>query len=186
MKFHPNIFIVNDDYHFVIITKKPSQVVLKIGRKTYYENNGGILPVLSPVHRFIIPQKVLDKAGRYEVSVRQVVEKRPYFPVYADPVKKVYAFKNDRYDDLKGFYFADTHNRYDKAKAEIKDIKDLDFIKKIPTRLFSYGVAVVVLLLAAVFSGNLTIDNAVLCLINGVVVSLASNGAFDALAKKTE
>lgn len=128
MKFHPNIFIVNDDYHFVIITKKPSQVVLKIGRKTYYENNGGILPVLSPVHRFIIPQKVLDKAGRYEVSVRQVVEKRPYFPVYADPVKKVYAFKNDRYDDLKGFYFADTHNRYDKAKAEIKDIKDLDFI----------------------------------------------------------
>ena len=74
MKFHPNIFIVNDDYHFVIITKKPSQVVLKIGRKTYYENNGGILPVLSPVHRFIIPQKVLDKAGRYEVSVRQVVE----------------------------------------------------------------------------------------------------------------
>ena len=65
-------------------------------------------------------------------------------------------------------------------------LKDLDFIKKIPTRLFSYGVAVVVLFLAAVFSGNLTIDNAVLCLINGVVVSLASNGAFDAVAKKTE
>ncbi len=65
-------------------------------------------------------------------------------------------------------------------------LKEVPGIQKMPTRLFSYGVAVVVLFLAAVFSGNLTVDNAVLCFINGVVVSLASNGAFDAVAKKTE
>ncbi|MBE5753535.1 MAG: metallophosphoesterase [Clostridiales bacterium] len=128
MKFHPNIFIVNNEYHFIIITKKPSQVVLKIGKNTYYGNNGGILPVLSPVHRFIVPQKTLDKHGRYEVSVRKVIEKRAYFPIYAEPVRKVYPFKNDRLDGLKGFYFADTHNRYDKAKEQIKNLTDLDFI----------------------------------------------------------
>ena len=128
MKFHPNIFIVNNDYHFVIITKKPSQVLLKIGRKTYFEDNGGIIPVLSPVHRFIVPQSVLDKAGKYEIIVRKVVEKRPYFPFYTAPVKMFYNFKNDRFDGLKGFYFADTHNRYNQAKAQIKNEKDLDFI----------------------------------------------------------
>lgn len=63
-------------------------------------------------------------------------------------------------------------------------LKDIPGIDKLRTRLFSYAVAVVVLLLATVFSGNLSVDSAVLCLINGAVVSLASNGAFDAIANK--
>lgn len=65
-------------------------------------------------------------------------------------------------------------------------LKDIPGIDKLRTRLFSYAVAVVVLLLATVFSGNLSVDSAVLCLINGAVVSLASNGAFDAIAKKEQ
>ncbi len=128
MKFHPNIFIVNNEYHFLIFTKKPSQVLLKIGRKTYYENNGGILPVLSLVHRFIVPQKTLNRYGRYEITVRKVVEKKPYFPIYSEPKTTTYAFKNDRYDGLKTYYFADIHNEYEQAKALVKPYPDLDFI----------------------------------------------------------
>ena len=63
-------------------------------------------------------------------------------------------------------------------------VKGIGFIAKIPTRITSYAIAVVILLAATFFTGAFTLETAVLCLINGVVVSLASNGAFDAVSGK--
>ena len=61
-------------------------------------------------------------------------------------------------------------------------IKGLGFIDKIPTRITSYAIALVVLLAATFFTGGLTLEAGALCVINAVVVSLAANGAYDALA----
>lgn len=58
--------------------------------------------------------------------------------------------------------------------------KGVSFISKIPTRLFSYVVALILLLLSAYFTGQLTVSSALLSLLNAVVVSFASNGAYDA------
>lgn len=63
--------------------------------------------------------------------------------------------------------------------------KGVGFIDKIPTRIFSYVVALVLLLTATAFTSGLTVESAALCIINAVVVSLASNGAFDAVSTKT-
>lgn len=63
-------------------------------------------------------------------------------------------------------------------------VKGIGFIANIPTRITSYVIAVVILLAATFFTGAFTLETAVLCLINGVVVSLASNGAFDAVSGK--
>ena len=63
-------------------------------------------------------------------------------------------------------------------------IKGLGFIDKIPTRITSYAIALVVLLAATFFTGGLTLESGVLCIVNAVVVSLASNGAFDAVTAK--
>lgn len=69
-------------------------------------------------------------------------------------------------------------------------IKNLGFIKRIPTRVTSYVVALIIMILALIFTGNFTWGGAVLTIINAVVVSLASNGTRDALAlerkKETE
>ena len=69
-------------------------------------------------------------------------------------------------------------------------IKNLGFIAKIPTRVTSYVVALIIMILALVFTGNFTWGGAVLTIINSVVVSLAANGTRDALAlerkKETE
>lgn len=61
-------------------------------------------------------------------------------------------------------------------------------INKIPTRIFSYIVAFVVLLAASLFSGEFTLSGAALCLVNALVVSLAANGAHEAAQdfKETE
>jgi len=62
-------------------------------------------------------------------------------------------------------------------------LKGISFIDKLPTRIFSYIVALIILLAAMFVTGNADASNAALCVINAVVVSLASNGAFDAVAK---
>lgn len=65
-------------------------------------------------------------------------------------------------------------------------LKGISFIDRIPTRIFSYVVALIILLAATFFTGALTWDAAVLCVVNAVVVSLAANGAFDALTTKNK
>ena len=62
-------------------------------------------------------------------------------------------------------------------------IKGLGFIDKIPTRITRYAIALVVLLAATFFTGGLTLEAGALCVINAVVVSLAANGAYDAVAR---
>lgn len=50
---------------------------------------------------------------------------------------------------------------------------------RFPTRLLSYIIATVILILAEVFSPGPSVADAVLCLINGALVSLCANGSYD-------
>lgn len=62
-------------------------------------------------------------------------------------------------------------------------IKNLPGIKRIPTQLMSWILAVVVLILAHAFGGTLDAQSAVLSLFNGAMVSLAANGGYAALKR---
>ncbi len=65
--------------------------------------------------------------------------------------------------------------------------KGVGFIQKIPARIVSYVIALIVLLTANYFLGGFTLEQAALCVINAAVVALASNGAYDAINdKKTD
>jgi len=61
--------------------------------------------------------------------------------------------------------------------------KGVTLIEQIPTRIFSYIVALVLLLAAQFFTGSWTVPEAALCLLNAVIVSLAANGSFEAAAQ---
>lgn len=56
-------------------------------------------------------------------------------------------------------------------------------IKRLHTRLVSYIVALLVLVVATLFGGEATVASVSLCLVNAVVVALAANGGYDAIAK---
>ncbi len=60
-------------------------------------------------------------------------------------------------------------------------LKEVPLIDRMPTRIFSYIVAALILLSASLVSGEMSWAGAGLALINAVVVALASNGAFDAI-----
>ena len=61
--------------------------------------------------------------------------------------------------------------------------KDIKFVKKIPTQLWSYVISLVVLYSAYFFTSQATLSGAVLVLFNSMIVSLAANGGFEALMK---
>lgn len=58
-------------------------------------------------------------------------------------------------------------------------VKGIKLLANVPTRFVSYGLALVLLLLSTYFTTGLTVSSAVLILFNAVIVSFASNGAFD-------
>lgn len=60
--------------------------------------------------------------------------------------------------------------------------KEMGFLARVPTRVFSYIVALAMLLGATYFGGAWSIANAALCPFNAAIVSLAANGGYDTLA----
>lgn len=62
-------------------------------------------------------------------------------------------------------------------------IKDLPALKKVPTQFVSWALAFIILILAQLFTGTLGVQNAVLSVLNGAMVSLAANGGYAALKR---
>ena len=62
-------------------------------------------------------------------------------------------------------------------------IKELPFIKAIPTQAVSYVLALVIMIAAQAFTGGLTASGAALAAINAAMVSLAANGGYEALKR---
>ena len=61
--------------------------------------------------------------------------------------------------------------------------KEIPGIKRIPTQLWSYLLALATLLVTAAFGPGLTAKGAVLALINAALVSLSSNGGYAAVSR---
>lgn len=61
--------------------------------------------------------------------------------------------------------------------------KGLPYVSKIPTQVWSYILAVIVLIASQVFTGGLSGSSAALALANGVLVSLAANGGYSLITR---
>jgi hypothetical protein len=59
-------------------------------------------------------------------------------------------------------------------------------LNRIPTQIVTYVLALILMLLASVFTGGVTVEGAVLTAFNAVVVSLASNGGYAAVERVAE
>lgn len=62
-------------------------------------------------------------------------------------------------------------------------VKGIGVLDRIPTQIVTYVLALVLMLLASVFTGGVTLEGAVLTVFNAVVVSLASNGGYAAVQR---
>ena len=63
--------------------------------------------------------------------------------------------------------------------------KDLPGIRKIPTRIWAYLVALVLLVPAAVFTADtIRVEDILLCLVNAVLVAMAAVGSFHSVQEQ--
>ena len=63
--------------------------------------------------------------------------------------------------------------------------KDLPGIRKIPTRIWAYLVALVLRVPAAVFTADtIRAEDVLLCLVNGVLVAMAAVGSFHSVQEQ--
>lgn len=63
--------------------------------------------------------------------------------------------------------------------------KSIPVIVKIPTQIWSYVLAAVILVLSLIFGeAEVTASGVVLALLNAAVVSLAANGGYEAMTRK--
>ena len=63
--------------------------------------------------------------------------------------------------------------------------KDLPGIRMIPTRIWAYLVALVLLVPAAVFTADtIRAEDVLLCLVNGVLVAMAAVGSFHSVQEQ--
>lgn len=64
--------------------------------------------------------------------------------------------------------------------------KTLPGIAKIPTQLYSYLLALVIMAVTAVFGGRTTVSDMILLFFNAAVVALSANGGYDALVRAVQ
>ena len=65
--------------------------------------------------------------------------------------------------------------------------KDLPGIRRIPTRLWAYLIALVLLVTAAVFTADkVRAEDILLCFVNGVIVAMAAVGSYHAVQDQAE
>ena len=65
--------------------------------------------------------------------------------------------------------------------------KDLPGIRRIPTRFWAYLIALILLVLGAVFTADqLRAEDILLCFVNGIIVAMAAVGSYHAVQEPTE
>lgn len=64
--------------------------------------------------------------------------------------------------------------------------KGLPGIQRVPTQLYSYLIALIVMTVTAIFGGRTAASDFVLLIFNAAVVALSANGGYDAMVRVIE
>ncbi len=130
----PNVFVIHSDYQIVINLKEPGACHLRIGTRDVYEPGYGVFRTERRVHKFTVPQKVLDAARSYTILYRQVFERKAYFSVSAPEEEQLtFSFSPiTKEEDIRAVYIADVHGNYNPdnypaAERAIAAFGEVDF-----------------------------------------------------------
>lgn len=111
-RFHPTVFCVKDSYQIIFLTEKPGMGWVEINGERYLDAQNGLMRWTDEMHRVTVPCSVLDSAGAYSVCYQEMEDRKPYYPVHGDAVRREYSFFPVREgQDLRICYLSDTHGK---------------------------------------------------------------------------
>ena len=106
----PSVFVIGEEYEILLNLRDNGLVSVTVGGEVYYEENAGALRSERAVCRIRIPQAALDAAGRYEIAYRKTIERRAYFPLFADEERLAFDFSPVPSEGAVNIYYiADVH-----------------------------------------------------------------------------
>ena len=80
LKYTPAVCVVKDNYQIIYRTTVDGISYVEVGGKKYYETNAGFIPAFRRIHKIVIPQTELNKAGEYSLHFEECIDKKPYSP----------------------------------------------------------------------------------------------------------
>lgn len=126
---YPTVWAVGDEYQIFVPVSKPTLMWVEVGGENYYDHSNGIMRSDTIIHKMTVPKESLDKACKYKICYREMIERKPYFPVTGEIESFEFNFRPVKSGDLNIYHIADAHNRVEgPAKAAEFFGDDLDFL----------------------------------------------------------
>ena len=128
LKTAPAVFAVENEYQIMVSTTRPVLFSVLIDGEEYFDESNGILRSLSDLHRVKVPMAALDKAGKYVVRVRPLIERKPYFTETEEPVEFLFPFFPVPTEGVRVYHISDAHNRRTMPVAAANAFGEFDLL----------------------------------------------------------
>ncbi len=111
LKYTPAVFAVGKSYQIMVPVTKPSLFWVEIDGQCFYDEQNGIMRSLCTTHRVNVPMEILDRAKKYTVCERVIIDRKPYFPETEETFRREFDFSPLPDQDIRVYHVADTHNK---------------------------------------------------------------------------
>lgn len=155
--YHPTVCPVRDTYQIMVPVSREIFLSVKIGDNEYFSHINGIRISTAPVQRIIVPMDELDKAKKYTLVCRKVIERKPYFTETEEPYEIEYNFRPvEKTSGIEIYHIADVHGWADNAIAAAKLLKKEYDVLIINGDIANYSDTVEDLMIAYKIASNIT------------------------------
>lgn len=112
----PTVFVIGNEYEFLINVKEPGICSVIIDGERYYEENSGVLSSEKCHAKIKVPQCALNQEQKYTVAYRKTINRKSYFSQFEEEVSCDFDFKPLLKDEgINIYHIADVHYHFDLA-----------------------------------------------------------------------
>ena len=113
----PVVYAVGHNYQILVPVSCETLMWVAVGDRCYYDDSNGILRSDVTTHRMTVPMEELDRAGRYTVCFRRVIERKPYFSETGNIEYYESPFRPITRETVNIYHISDAHNRVEQPVA---------------------------------------------------------------------
>ena len=127
--YEPVVYAVEDNYQIVFSTNDSADAWVEVGGKKYYDLFAGSMKSEDNVHKIIVPQAKLDKAGEYSIHAEKMIYRGPFGGFKGKEISKSYSFRPvNSSDGLVYYTITDAHHARRGVVDAAKSVDNLDFL----------------------------------------------------------
>ena len=128
---HPTVFAIEDSYQIILPVKSEMLFWVEVDGVKYYDHSCGILVSSTLIHKVALPMKALNRAKKYTVCYKKIIDRKPYFPETEELVEITYKFHPiTGRKPIKFYHVSDAHGRVEASvsAAKARFGKDIDLL----------------------------------------------------------